>query len=231
MSIHIIYLRLHQKSACSAQTHKYGISLCRWSPDRFPHTNKCVCLSDSITAELKTPTSFLTVRSSLWRVSASGNTHKTGTIYTIDQNSAGKTIQKHLRHNVKMFIYRFSLLPPAMIVAMDPVSCLNVAPLPSAECCSTAMCFVTPPSSSHTPLKDTRRAVIGWPRNQYKHQCNSLYSKVHQYNRLYSKVVQELCQMLILTVFSLIIPSVIISHDQFITRPAYMSSAYKLDRN
>lgn len=45
-----------------------------------PGTKQSVCFSDRISAELKTPTSFLTVRSSFWRVSASKTQEQSGLV-------------------------------------------------------------------------------------------------------------------------------------------------------
>lgn len=97
-----------------------------------------------------------------------------------------------------MFNIRFLLLPPAIIVAMDPVSCLQAAPLPSAECCYTAMWLMTPPPLYTRLLKTHAACPLGGSSiymNAFiqwwlKHQCNiSLDSKIIEYRSIKAAIM------------------------------------------
>lgn len=80
-----------------------------------------------ITAMLKTPTSFFTVRSSLWRVSASKTQHKQTHHCTFSPHTLIRTTSRRwARLEAVRVLYLFLfLLPPAIIVVMGPVSSLR----------------------------------------------------------------------------------------------------------
>lgn len=64
-------------------------------------------------------------------------------------------------------LHVFLMLPPAMIVAMGPVSCLQTAPVYqlSAACVQHGQSRLH--LLSHTPLKETRGASTARPKHQY----------------------------------------------------------------
>lgn len=118
--------------------------------------------------KLKTPTSFLTVRSSLWRVSAS-ETQRTLSIFFVYCDPA--TIIPHLmKHNLerwkRIFLCR-SHLPWLLPWILSPVCAQHPSHQLSAACtvrCGARLHLLsTHASRGDFSLKDTNGASHGWP--------------------------------------------------------------------
>lgn len=137
-------------------------SLCSGSTTQL-HANQHVCFSDSITAELKTPTSFLTVRSSRWRVSASktqGQINSNRTFLLPDTTQLSPYSPNRNTCDLKKLEKQINL-------------CFFLSFAPTCHDCCHGSCLLTesstPPisclydvdhdstSSERTPLKDTLR--------------------------------------------------------------------------